>query len=271
MKVNNKTFLFSVDLEDIRFRMKNGNRYKERVPANTLVYLDFLDKHNAKATFFTVGDVAKNYPDLIKEIVLRGHEIACHSNTHIPITHLRPDEFDKDLYNNINNLISAGAKNIKGYRAPVFSLTEQTKWAYTILKKNGIIYSSSVLPASNPLFGWKDFGQELKLIEGIKELPVSIYPFLGKNIPAGGGVYFRCLPFSFIKKMFAKSSSNAVLGYFHPYDIDTKQEFFLHPDIGFNYLYNFILYFNRKNTLNRLEKIMSEGFQIRRYDNFLEI
>ena len=81
----NKTYLFSIDLEDIRFRMSDGHKYKERVPKNTHKYLDWLNQHSFKCTFFTVGDIARAYPSLIKDIVAEGHEIACHTNTHVPL------------------------------------------------------------------------------------------------------------------------------------------------------------------------------------------
>ena len=82
---NKNVYLFSVDLEDVRLLVENGQQYEERVPLMTEKYLAFLDKHNCKATFFVVGDVAKAYPTLIKKIVDKGHEIACHSNKHIPL------------------------------------------------------------------------------------------------------------------------------------------------------------------------------------------
>src|SRR5271170_161414 len=78
-----KLFLFSVDLEDIRLRMKNGASFKERVPRNTEAYLKWLDKYKSKCTFFVTGDVAGLYPSLINEIAGAGHEIACHTNLHI--------------------------------------------------------------------------------------------------------------------------------------------------------------------------------------------
>src|SRR5215475_331845 len=162
-----KVFLFSIDLEDVRFRIPGGKQYAERVPAMIERYLAFLEQHRMQATFFTVGDVAEKYPELIRRIVDLGHEIACHSHTHTTLDRHTPASFREDLLRNVEALTKAGATNIKGFRAPTFSLTEQTMWAYAILKALGFVYSSSVLPASNPLFGWEPFGTAPNQMDGV--------------------------------------------------------------------------------------------------------
>src|ERR1700757_90234 len=131
---SDKIYLFSIDLEDIRFWMPGGEKFKERVPANTHAYLKWLNKNKSVCTFFIVGEVAEKYPELIKEIISEGHEIACHTNKHIPLDKQTPAEFKKDLEQNIEHLTNAGTTNLKGFRAPIFSLTEKTKWAYAILE-----------------------------------------------------------------------------------------------------------------------------------------
>ena len=168
-------FLFSIDLEDIRLRMDDGSKYKPRVEVLVEQYLQFLNKYKSKATFFTVGDIPKEYPNLIKTIVSEGHEIACHSNKHIPVTQQSPEEFKADLLKNMENLSNAGATNIIGYRAPIYSITPKTPWAFDILWEAGIKYSSSVLPAKNPFYGWEGFGEQAqKMKNGLWEIPVSV-------------------------------------------------------------------------------------------------
>lgn len=266
-------FLFSIDLEDIRNRIPQGYKYRERVPDMTLKYLNFLELNNSKCTFFIVGNVARQYPELIKEIISKGHEIACHSDKHIPLTSLNETMFKKDLESNIESLMKAGATNIKGFRAPTFSLTNKTKWAYKILKDFGFAYSSSVLPAKNPLFGWENFGTSLKQINGITEIPISLTNTSILNIPFAGGVYFRVIPFFIIKYFFNKykKQKKHITSYFHPYDIDSKQEKFMHPEINNKRFYNFLLYFNRKNTLKRLQKIIDKNFKIIKYFDYLSL
>ena len=142
-----KAYLFSVDVEDIRFGMADGLNYQERVPANVHKYFDWLNKHDFKCTFFVVGDVAEAFPSLIQEISSEGHEIACHLHRHITLDTLSRETFKEGLESNVRTLRRAGAANIEGFRAPIFSLMPSTSWAYDVLKELGFSYSSSVLPA----------------------------------------------------------------------------------------------------------------------------
>lgn len=262
-------YLFSVDLEDVRTMIPDGMKYKEAVPRCTQLYLNWLDEIKSKATFFVVGETALAYPQLIKEIHERGHELACHTFSHIHLTALTPETFELDLIKNkeaIQNIVDV---ELKGFRAPTYSLIKNTSWAYDVLKKLGFTYSSSVLPAKNPLFGWPKFG-EAKWIKGVYELPITLSPFL--QTPFGGGVYFRVLPFFLMNRWFSAFAKNKkeVLGYFHPYDIDLLQEKFMHPHLNNNLFYNQLMYFNRSNVFHRLNRILKTGFEIMRYDVYLK-
>jgi peptidoglycan/xylan/chitin deacetylase (PgdA/CDA1 family) len=130
-------YLFSVDLEDVRLRMENGTSYRERVPEMCSRYINFLEKHNLKITFFVVGEVAKAYPELIREIQRQGHEVACHSHKHLSLDKHSPSEFKTDLIENIKALTDAGVENITGYRAPFFSLTEKQNGYMKYLRNLG--------------------------------------------------------------------------------------------------------------------------------------
>ena len=267
-----KIFLFSVDLEDVRLGIPYGLQYKDRLAANTIAYLNWLRKHTFKCTFFTVGNVAEKYPSLINEITSEGHEIASHTLSHIPLDQHTPETFKADLSQNIELLLKAGAKSVTGFRAPTFSLTEKTKWAYRILKELNLTYSSSVLPADNPLYGWKNFGsQPRKTDEGILEIPMTVGNFGPLVIPYGGGVYFRILP-EFLISLKTKthtSVQNPLLGYFHPYDIDTEQEHFMHPGLNNSKVYNYLMYYNRHKVYNRLETLVKQGFSIMTYSEYV--
>ncbi len=180
-------------------------------------------------------------------------------NEHIPVTEQTEEEFKKDLLQNLENLNKAGATNIIGYRAPIYSITEKTPWAFDVLSELGFTYSSSVLPAKNPLFGWEGFGEKpRKMNDKLWEIPVSVRGSSFFNVPFSGGVYFRVLPLSLIKKGFDKHFSQglAVTSYFHPYDGDTEQEKFMHPGINNSWFYNKLMYYNRKEMFDRLETIM---------------
>jgi polysaccharide deacetylase family protein (PEP-CTERM system associated) len=267
----NKTFLFSIDLEDVRLGLKYPDDYLKRVPENTYRYLDWLNKYNFKCTFFTVGNITKIYPSLVKEIAMEGHEIAAHTNKHTPLDKLKKSEFKIDLQKNIEALLKCGANEIIGFRAPIFSLTESTKWAYEVLEDLNFKYSSSVLPAKNPLYGWENFGQNPKKVQGgLIEIPMTVGNFAHLKIPYAGGVYFRVLPNFLINNKIKNKILSPLLGYFHPYDIDSLQEKFMHPGINNSKFYNKLMYYNRDKVFTRLDKIIKSGFDVIRYDEYVK-
>lgn len=286
---NTPLFMFSIDLEDVRTMIPNGECYRPRVPAMTHLYLNFLRKHNAKCTFFIVGRTALENRSLIAEIISEGHEIACHTHTHQPLTEMTPDTFRDDLKQNIQALTDCGAKSITGFRAPTFSLVKATAWAYDVMAQQGIEYSSSVLPAKNPLFGWEEFGTAPRQVEngkvgiarddsgaggasGVVEIPMTLLTSRFLTAPFGGGVYFRALPWPVISRCFRRHNvrSSAVLSYFHPYDIDTEQERFMHPGIKNSRFYNWLMYRNRAAVFTRLERVLAMGYKIDTYSNFVQ-
>ena len=268
---SSKIYLFSIELEDVRLWMPDREKFKERVCANAHAYMNWLKKHGFTCTFFTVGEVAEKYPSLIKEIIAEGHEIACHTNKHIPLDKQTPVEFKKDLEQNIAHLLKAGAINLKGFRAPIFSLTEKTQWAFSILEELGFSYSSSVLPAKSPLYGWEEFGGKPKKISSkLIEIPMTVGKVGPLTIPYGGGVYFRVLPSILINTKIKNHTTinNPLLGYFHPYDIDTEQEHFMHPGINNSKFYNMLMYYNRSKVFDKLDQIIDKGFKICTYQNY---
>ena len=127
--VDSKVFLFSIDLEDVRDSVVDGKKYREAVPELTAKYLDWLNSIQSKATFFVVGNTARYYPDLIREIAKQGHEIACHTDMHIQLTNITEAEFRKDCDAFFDIMDKCGVGGITGFRAPIFSLTEKSKWS----------------------------------------------------------------------------------------------------------------------------------------------
>lgn len=264
-----RALLLSVDLEDVRDWVKNGYSYREAVPVNTRTYLEYFAKWGVRATFFVVGRVARRYPELIGEIVHAGHEIACHGDMHVQLDKLSPREFARDLQDNVRSLEDAGADNICGFRAPTFSLTQHTSWAHQVLSDEGFSYSSSVLPAASPLYGWPDFEKQ-EQIAGILELPITLHGLPGLNVPIAGGVYFRVLPFWLTRWAIGrKIAKGEVVGtYFHPYDIDTYQERFMHPDLNDKKHLNMLMYIGRAKVLKRLE-VLQKSFPLQSYGEYV--
>jgi polysaccharide deacetylase family protein (PEP-CTERM system associated) len=265
-----RSFLFSVDLEDIRTFVPNGDRYAERVPENVDRWLAFLARHRARCTFFTVGDVARRYPRSVERILADGHELACHGNDHEPLNRLDPDGLRRTLEQNRKELEKLGARNVIGYRAPTMSLTADTRWAHRVLAELGFTYSSSVIAAKNPLYGWPGFGEECVKVEGgLWEIPVSLTNVPGVKVPFAAGTYFRALPFLLIRELFRARlrAAKPVVGYFHPWDIDTEQERFGFPEL--NGFYTWLVYYNRGQVLPRLDRLLREQVEIVPYAEFV--
>jgi polysaccharide deacetylase family protein (PEP-CTERM system associated) len=262
-------FLFSIDLEDVRTMIPGGDRHRPRVPEMTGRYLEFLRTHRARCTFFTVGQTAREYPSLIREIAAEGHELACHTDTHKPLTELDRASFRDDLIRN-RDALAVGGTEVVGFRAPTFSLVERTSWAHEVLADLGFRYSSSVIPAKNPLFGWPEFGSAPRAVSGVMEIPVNIRASTPR-VPFGGGVYFRVLPRLMIESSFraAAAANQPVVGYLHPYDIDTEQERFMHPGLDGSRFYNRLMYVGRGGVFARLSRLMNAGWRIEPYRDFV--
>lgn len=258
-------YLFSVDVEDPRLELPGGEKLPARVPALVESYLELLRRHDGKGTFFFVGEVARRHPDLVARIVAEGHEIGCHSDSHIPLDRLGQARFRDDVQRNLDALRTAGAGGIAGYRAPCFSITAGTGWAYEILARLGFAYSSSVLPARSPLYGHPAFGAGPRLIEGVVELPVTLTPFRMLPVPIGG-LYFRVLPRPVLRRALAARlrRGEAVAGYHHPYDIDTEQSF-THSGFRRWSPFDLLMRANRGAVLPRLEMAASLGFHFAGY------
>jgi polysaccharide deacetylase family protein (PEP-CTERM system associated) len=228
-------------------------------------YLEFLAARSARGTFFVVGDVARRHPELVRRIAGAGHELGCHSDTHMPLERHDKASFREDLLRNLDALAEAGATEVRGYRAPCFSLTARTQWTYEVLAELGFTYSSSVLPARSPLYGWPGFGSAPRLIEGVVELPVSLVPLRLLPVPVGG-VYFRVLPLPLLRWALRRrrACGEPVLGYHHPYDIDTEQ-LFTHAGFRRGGLYDRLMRANRRAVLPRLEMAGRMGFAFEAY------
>jgi len=257
-------YLFGIDLEDVRH--PGGERSCERLPHSPGRFLDFLRRHGGTATFFVVGDVARAYPETIRTIVRAGHEIACHSDAHVPLDRQQQGSFRDDLLRNIEALAAAGAPAPRGYRAPSFSLTAATGWAYEVLAGLGFDYSSSVLPARNPLHGWPGFGESPRLVGGIVEIPMTLLHRRLLPVPLGGGVYFRALPKAVLRRAYAARAGRAdVTGYLHPYDIEEDPERTAFPGFPRWGIGHWLLHHNRRGVFARLEMVASLGFAFAPY------
>jgi peptidoglycan-N-acetylglucosamine deacetylase len=251
--------LFSVDVEDF-YPARRGPPRSAPVQDLVASYLKVLQALGARGTFFVVGEVARKSPALIGSIIAAGHEIACHGDRHRTLEGFDPASFAADLRANRAAVEAAGAPAPRGFRAPIFSLTAATSWAYRVLADEGFTYSSSVLPATNPLFGWPEFGLLPRTVDGVYELPMTIGSVLGRRLPLFGGTYFRVLPYRLIRqRLRAALRAGPVQAYFHPYDVDAAQPWVMHAGVHGNRVLNALLFLRRGSLLRRLHLMLKEA------------
>ena len=205
--------------------------HESRIVQSTDRILDLFASKGVKATFFTLGYVAKNHPDLIKRIVAGGHELASHGFYHQRVTDLSRGEFLNDISSTKALLEDIGGQEILGYRAPSFSICEKNQWAFEVLQETGHRYSSSTYPVIHDHYGTPNWPDEpYEPVPGLLELPQATIELKGRKLPVGGGGYFRLMPYALSKmaiKQFHKEHNVPYIFYFHPWEIDADQ-----PKIG---------------------------------------
>ncbi len=262
----------SVDVEDYfqvnafarHIRRDQWDRYPLRVERNTHSILDMLDEYGAKGTFFLLGWIAERVPTLVREIQRRGHEIACHGYGHQLIYSIGPDKFRADIRKARNIMENICGERVLGYRAPSYSITSKSLWAFDILIEEGFSYDSSIFPVIHDTYGIPDasrFPGTIVCASGtIREFPLSTLPlrFLRweYRLPVAGGGYLRLLPAwvvaGAIKRINSLERQPAVL-YFHPWEIDPGQ-----PRIKAGYKSRFRHYLNLHKTEGKLRILLAQ-------------
>ena len=201
-------------------------KYEVRIHDNVERIFRILEDSNTKATFFVIGWVAKTYPDLIRMIGDK-YQIGCHTMNHQLVWQQTPKEFRQDVETGVKMLEDITGKKVECFRAPGFSIRESEGWAYEILADLGIKYDSSVFPAAHAHGGLPSYPKAAPGIieyKGIrmKEFPIGFKTIAGKHIIYSGGGYFRLCPYSMVKK-WSKESSDYLIAYIHPRDLDAGQ------------------------------------------------
>jgi polysaccharide deacetylase family protein (PEP-CTERM system associated) len=233
-----------------------NQHFESRVRQQTERVLSILDEFNVKATFFVLGQVAQEHPKVVAEITERGHEVGSHGFNHRLLNEQTPDEFEADASKSL--AVIEGACKVKplGFRAPNFSMTGDTLWAFPIIKKLGFYYDSSVYPThllhKNPVTCPQ---QPYRTEEGLLEFPGSTTTILGLRIPYGGGVFLRTQPYSFTKKSIqrANENGNPALIYVHPWELDIT-----HPRIPCSIKAKVIHYARLSKTEDILRRLLTD-------------
>lgn len=246
-------FSFTFDLEDSR----PDARYPKRFCLMTEKVLAQLGEHGALGTFFVVGKVAEEEPELIKRISALGHEIAFHSYQHTPLDLVTPENFFRQTQNSKAYIEDLIGKQVLGFRAPVFSLTASTHWVTDVLLKLGFLYSSSVLPAANVLYGYVGAPSIPFLWEnGLVEIPCPLLDLKWLKVPCLGGIYLRYLPVSLSTKWLLKQMPTSFLWtYCHPYDFDPDEPFYVMQ--GTSFLTSLLLWLNRRHTFAKISWLLN--------------
>jgi len=250
------------------FARDDWERVDSRLDVGMNAILECLARHGAHATFFYLGWVAERRPDLVRRCLEEGHEVASHGYEHLFLADLGREAFDQDLARTEDALVAAGAPRPIGFRASTFTLTRQTWWAFDTLVARGYRYDSSVHPVRHPDYGVPGFEPGISTVKvergEIVEFPVATFPVLGKNLPVGGGGYFRLLPGGVLRAAIAgleRRGRRAAI-YLHPWEFDPAQ-----PRQELSLTRRFRHYVNLDRTLPRLERLL-ERF---RFGSMLEV
>jgi len=257
--------LLSVDVEDYfqveafadRVDRARWSDYPSRVESNTRHILDLFDEFRVKGTFFTLGWVAERFPTLVREIVDRGHEAACHSYWHRLVYKLSPDEFREDTRRAKGLIEDAAGAGVYGYRAPSFSVMKQSLWALDALAELGFRYDSSIFPIQHDVYGMPEAPRVPFRVDTeagpVAEFPMTTFRWMGnRNVPIGGGGYLRIFPFWMTRFGVRKACQNGVplITYLHPWEIDPGQ-----PRLAGRLTSRLRHYTNLKHTAGRLRKL----------------
>lgn len=256
---------FSVDFEDWYqgfeiIPTESWENYPARIERNCVKILELLKAHSIKATFFVLGYLAERYPHLIRAIYDDGHEIGSHGYSHTQIFRLSPEKFDDEIKRTNEAIVKITGKNPIGFRAPIFSIIEESLWAIDVLAENGFLYDSSIYPTLNYRYGIvkaERFVHEINTERGNKivEIPVSTAKFANLNIPVGGGAYFRIWPYFVTRWGFRQVVRDGQPGvfYIHPWEIDTEQ-----PRIKLPKRLSLTHYTNLRSTEKRLTRLFND-------------
>jgi polysaccharide deacetylase family protein (PEP-CTERM system associated) len=211
--------------------------FAARVDRSTNQLLDLFAQQNVKATFFTLGWVALRHPGLMRRIADQGHEIASHGWAHSRVFTMDAAEFARDIGDARKALEDASGARVIGYRAPSFSIDQRTPWAHDVLADHGYAYSSSVAPIAHDHYGWRAaprFAFKPVAGSGLLEIPVTTVELGNRRMAAGGGGFFRVLPYAFSRWAMARVNARderPVIFYFHPWEVDEGQPRMAHAPL----------------------------------------
>ena len=229
-----------------------------RVEGSVKLLLDLLAEHRAQATFFVLGWLAQRRPQMVRDLIAAGHEIASHGSDHKRVTQMQPAEFRHSVRDSKLRLEDACGRAVIGYRAPSFSIVRGGEWALEILVEEGYRYDSSLYPIRRPGYGFAGGRRDPHTIETsagpLHEFPPATLRAGPAILPAGGGAYFRHLPYGLVDSGLRAAEQRGVAGtfYIHPWELDHEQ-----PRIDVPLITRMRHYGNLERTVPRLRRLLS--------------
>jgi len=245
--------------------------HASRVVPNTARVLDLFAEHGVHGTFFVLGWVAKRYPDLVRRIITEGHELASHGYDHTRVIYMDPARFRADVARTKSILEDAGGVEVRGYRAPSYSIDARNLWALDVLQETGHVYSSSIYPIRHDLYGMPEAPRFAFRVRpgGILEIPVTTVQVRGRNLPAGGGGYFRLMPYGLYRwglRRVNQRDAQPGMFYFHPWEVDPGQ-----PRVAGAPLRSRLRHYTNLGTMEaRLKRLLGD-FSWRRMDEVFDV
>jgi len=227
--------------------------------------LNLIEKYDANATFFVVGEIAEKHPEILNKIHETRNEVAFHGYYHKPLWELDSHAFAEELTKYDSLVYSVIGEKSMGFRAPSYSLNNETLWSIDVLEKEGYIYDSSLFPVKTPLYGvsgtpltpYNPSSKNIKEIDKLRniiEFPALVYTIFGLRIPVAGGFYLRLFPKSHFDraiKQINKKGFPAIIS-IHPWELDTNT-----PRLKLSPLKSFVTYYNISLTKRKIEYLLS--------------
>jgi len=245
------------------------DHYRRRVDVSTRWLLDLLGAAGVRATFFILGEIARDNPDLVRAVARDGHEVASHGWDHRRVHLFTPETFREDVRRSKETLEAVTGAPVLGYRAPTFSVGPQTAWALDVLAEEGFVYDSSIFPVRHDRYGVPAAPRTPFLARGerhrLLELPPATLRLLGLNWPMGGGGYFRLFPLWLTRwalhQLGQGGPDGALMLYFHPWEFDTEQR-----QLPLGALSRFRTYVGIRRTAARLKALLAGHSCVRALD-----
>jgi polysaccharide deacetylase family protein (PEP-CTERM system associated) len=251
---------FHVNAFDKVVAREDWAAFESRVVANTERLLRIFSDRGVKATFFVLGCVAEHAPALVRDIAGQGHEIASHGYDHRLVYHQTPESFRDDVRRAKAVLEDLAGAPVEGYRAPSYSITARTPWAFDVLIEEGHRYDASVFPIRHDRYGIPDAPRHPYLVRRetgtLVETPGSTVRLGPLNLPVAGGGYFRLLPYAWTRWGIGRLNRverRPAIFYLHPWEIDPAQ-----PRLPAGWLGRFRHYRNLHRTEDRLRQLLAD-------------